>query len=65
MNKRELNSAKRFPHSRARQLVLERGMDAIARILLTMLGHLEPTDDQQVEAVRAVQLIMEVLDASS
>ncbi len=65
MNKRDVDAAKRFPHSKARQRVLEEAMNAIAAVLLVMLGELEATPEQSDEAILSMNLLMEVLDGTS
>lgn len=65
MNKRELKTAKQFPHSKARQRVLEEAMNAIAGILLVMLGEMDATAPQAEAAVKSVKALMEVLSDGS
>jgi len=63
MSERELKAAKRRPQSRARQRVLEYGMDAAARLILVQLGELErPSDEEYASSVAAIKLMAEVLD---
>ena len=64
VNKREIKAAKQFPHSKARQRCLEEAMNAIAGVLLVMLGELEATDEQALVAVESMKLLLEVLDGS-
>jgi len=62
MKKRELDAAKLFPQSKVRQLVLEDAMNAIAGILLVMLGELECTLEEAAVAVVKLKLLLEVLN---
>ncbi len=64
MKPRELDAAKRRPQSKARQRILELGMDASAGLLLVLLGELEkPSDEEYAEAVDAIKLMATILGA--
>ncbi len=62
MLKRELVSAKRNPHSLARLAVMEAGMNAIAVLILELLGEVEGTAKQRESSVRDIRLLIYVLD---
>ncbi len=65
MNERLLKTAKQFPHSKARQRVLEEAMNAIAGVLLVMLGEMEATPAEAAEATQAMKNLLEVLSDGS
>lgn len=65
MKPREIESAKRIPQSKARQRVLEKGMDAVAIILLQMLGHKFEVEESKTELIDAIVLMAEVLNDGS
>lgn len=62
MLQREIEGAKRHPNSRARAVILERGIRAAAVLLLELLGEVEPEDEVARElALRDIRVMVEVV----
>jgi len=62
MQPREIESAKRIPSSRARALIIERGLSAIARLVLDQVLGLEAQDAAARSAsLSDVQTLLDVL----